>query len=191
MRIPSMNRATDRVRLLVGLFGTAFLAILIVLGLVISIQNGSGEDSPGAQQVDSQTSPAAIGEGQQAPTIGHEEVGAETRLLEIAVSDSTDRNLPADDMEIWVRGFGSWYPDLQFGGDGPQATAEFPAGELRTSDFYVYPDGREGSEILVEFRMMDDMISGSDQARTWVEIYDTYVEVSGQAIPGGVRTYDR
>lgn len=115
----------------------------------------------------------------------------ETKLLEVAVTDYTEQNPPGDRLEIWVRGHGSWFPDVEFGGDGPQAMGEFPVGELQTDDFYIYPDGRGGAEILVEFEMTEDMISGSDRDRTHVEIYDSYVEVWGGPEISGNGEYDR
>ena len=42
-------------------------------------------------------------------------------------------------------------------------------------EFLVYPDGPGGSEIRVEFEMQPEMISGSTQARSVVEIRDQRV----------------
>lgn len=119
------------------------------------------------------------------------EPAEETKLLEVAVMDYTEQNPPGDRLEIWVRGHGSWYPDVEFGGDGPQAMGEFPVADLQTDDFYIYPDGQDGTEILVEFQMTEDMISGSDRDRTHVEIYDGRVEVWGGPDISGDGQYDR
>lgn len=98
-------------------------------------------------------------------------------LLDVAVSDLTERRSP--DVEIWVRGHGSWYPDLEFGGDVTHL-GSFPVGE--PDEFFVYPDGRDGKEVGVPFEMKADMISGSDRDRTHVEIHDKSVVVWGTAI---------
>lgn len=115
----------------------------------------------------------------------------QSKLLEVAVMDWTENNPPAERAEIWVRGHGSWFLDLEFEGDGPKALGEFPVGELRTDDFYVYPDGRNGAEINVGFEMTEDMISGSTQARTFVRIYDDHVQIVGTAIPSGEYIHTR
>lgn len=110
--------------------------------------------------------------------------------LEIAVWDDTSTNPPAADAEIWVRGEGSWFPDLTFGGDS-RDLGDYPLGE--PGEFFIYPDGRSGVEIRVEFVMTEEMlpISGSTQAQTTVEIHDAEVVVIGMAIPGTEATYDR
>lgn len=108
--------------------------------------------------------------------------------LDIAVFDDTVRRPPGDRFEIWARGHGSWFPDVRFGGD-VAVLGPFPVGQDAT--FAVYPDGREGREILVPFRMTGSMISGSDRDRTQVEIHDEEIVVRGAAIPGGPLTFAR
>lgn len=110
--------------------------------------------------------------------------------LDIAVWDDTAANPPPADAEIWVRGEGSWFPDLSFGGDS-RALGEYSVGE--PGEFYIYPDGRGGSELRVEFVMTPDMvpISGSAQAQTTVEIHDSEVVVIGMAIPDIEATFTR
>ncbi len=104
-------------------------------------------------------------------------------LLDVFVSDDTTSNPPGTRMEIWVRGYGSWFPNLRFGGERTQL-GKFPVGETHERDFYIYPDGRDGTEIRVPFTMKAEMISGSDKARTVVSIEDAVVRVWGEAIDG-------
>ncbi len=104
----------------------------------------------------------------------------------MTVTDDTEQRPP--EVEIWVRGQGSWYPDLTFGGD-VRELGEYPVGEA--GEFFVYPDGRDGAEVRVEFVMTPEMISGSDRAMTRVEVYDDEVLVWGEAIPGFEQRFDR
>lgn len=109
-------------------------------------------------------------------------------LLDIAVSDWTEQRPAGDRAEVWVRGAGSWYPDLTFGSDR-RSTAPFPIGQ--PNDFFVYPDGRDGAEIQVTFVMTEEMISGAARSVTHVEIYDAQVVVWGEAIPGHEQVFSR
>lgn len=108
-------------------------------------------------------------------------------LLDIVVWDDT-KTRPLGKTEVWVRGQGSWFPQLRYGGDG-KALGEYPVGQRNR--FFLYPDGRGGREIRVVFRMRSAMISGSDQAQTVVSISDRQVEVTGQAIPGRTKVFPR
>jgi hypothetical protein len=112
----------------------------------------------------------------------------QTVVLDIAVfDDSVDRPL-ADDFEVWVRGSGSWYPDVEFGADS-RTFGEYQVGEA--DEFYIYPDGRDATEVRVEFTMQPDMIAGSDMARTLVEVTDSEVIVIGLAIPDQEQRFSR
>ena len=91
-------------------------------------------------------------------------------------------------MEVWVKGHGSWYPDVKFGSD-KRALGSFPIGE--PTEFFFYPDGRNGVEIKIPFEMTNEMISGSTMSQTLVTLYDDKVEVVGQAIPGRSQEYSR
>ncbi len=107
-------------------------------------------------------------------------------ILEIVVFDWTE-NVPPGDVLVGV-GNESWQPNLEFGGD----LREF--GEYKIGlpgSFEVYPDGIGDTQIVVEFVMTDEMISGSVMSQTHVEIYDTEILVWGQAIPGLEETFDR
>lgn len=104
---------------------------------------------------------------------------AQTVPLRVALWDDTDtRSAPG--FELWVRGHGSWYPDLSSGGDA-KVLGEFPVDALQ--DLFLYPDGRNGRELVVQFRMTADMIGGSDRDTLMVRVDDGSVEVVGTAIP--------
>lgn len=106
-------------------------------------------------------------------------------LLEVMVSDFTEVDPPDDRMEVWVRGHGSWYPDMEYGVT-KKGLGYFDVGEPHEGDFYFYPDGRDGTEIMIPFEMSDDMISGSTMSQTQITLYDDRIEISGQAIPDSV-----
>ncbi len=65
----------------------------------------------------------------------------------------------------------------------------FPIDELQ--EFFIYPDGREGTEIKVHFMMKADMISGSDRDTIHIVISDTEVTVTGTAIEGIEKIFQR
>lgn len=151
---------------------------------------GEPTTSPSPAETPTPTSPAATTTPRTTPPPATPEPIAGEVILEIAVWDDTASNPPASDAEVWVRGEGSWYPDLSFGADNRQL-GEYRVGE--PGEFFIYPDGRSGVEIQVEFVMTADMvpISGSTQAQTVVEIHDSEVVVTGMAIPQLEETYSR
>lgn len=113
--------------------------------------------------------------------------------LRINVSDETSAwesgtsGLP--DLEVWVRGTGSWFPDTSFGGDTLEDAGPFPVGE--ETEFAIYPDGRDGTEIMVEVLVDEDMIAGSPRDAIDITIDDTTVNVFGTPIPGFEVEFER
>ena len=115
----------------------------------------------------------------------------ETRALRVSVMDETSGPLgKLDKVEIWVRNHGSWRSDLRHGGD-VRTLGEFEVGKTYEADFYIYPDGRDGAEIRVPFRMTADMISGSDRDTVLVDILDHSVRVTGTAVIGVSQEFPR
>jgi hypothetical protein len=97
--------------------------------------------------------------------------------LRVALTDYTENNKP--NPEVWIEGTGSWYPDIEFGGD------VFIPDEPFSNDnnkIYIYPDGREGNEIIVEVVVSDEMISESVKDTIHIEIYDDIIKVWGTSI---------
>ena len=108
--------------------------------------------------------------------------------LEISFFDWTETNPPSEEAFVVVQGVGSWTPDLEFGGDG-HSFGHFVIGAPGT--LLIYPDGYDGKELGVTFVMTDEMISGSAQALTHIEVFDSEVLVYGQAIPDFEQILDR
>lgn len=149
--------------------------------------------SPAAEATETQVLP----EPTQAPPQQQEQPPEEIELRIAIFDDSAERPLisglgtsanSGSRAELWVRGYGSWFPDLEFGGDG-NTLGSFPIGEEH--EFFVYPDGRDGREIRVVFRMTADMISGSDRDMIQIGISDTTVTVSGTAIRDFEQQFER
>jgi outer membrane murein-binding lipoprotein Lpp len=108
-------------------------------------------------------------------------------VLRVAVQDWTRNNPPAEDAEIWARGHGSWYPDLDGDGGGDVTDMEITGDR----EFVVYPDGRDGPEIGLRLQPPEDLIAGSVRDMVSVEIRDTRVLVSGTSIPDFDRGFYR
>lgn len=85
---------------------------------------------------------------------------------------------PYPDLEVWVRGIGSWYPDAE-SGDAKSEFGPFPVGEVLEGDFFVYPFGRDGIEVPVTINLKDDHISESDRDQIWIWIEDGVLTVTG------------
>jgi len=83
-----------------------------------------------------------------------------SKFIKFMVWDATINNAPSRNFEIWVRGTGSWYPKLHLGADFKEF-GPFPVGE--TQQLFIYPTGREGSEIELSFTPNREMFSGSDR----------------------------
>lgn len=103
--------------------------------------------------------------------------------LEIAMYDNTtDR--PLETVEFRVEGYEPWYPDLSFEAD-LHTMGVFPVGEEH--ELLIYPDGPDGREIPVVFRMIGDI----SPSRVVVHISDTSVTVAGIAIPDSAGEFQR
>lgn len=99
-------------------------------------------------------------------------------LLKVAVWDDTE-STPPSEMELWARGNGSWFPDLEFGGDSV-------AMQIDDRKLWVYPDGRSGREIMVSLEPPADLIEDSTADSVTVAVNDRVVEVSGTSVSGRV-----
>jgi len=105
----------------------------------------------------------------------------ESVSLKVAVHNDTEINEP--DLEIWIKGTGSWYPDeeaMGFGGDFFIPTEPFSTKE--ENEIYIYPDGRAGKEIMVEIIATDEMTAESDRDTIHIEIHDKIVKVWGTGL---------
>ena len=103
-------------------------------------------------------------------------VVAKEGTFKMAVFNYDTQSYP--DLEIWVRGTGSWYPNAD-SGDGRDEFGPFPVGESIEGDFFVYPFGRDGIEVPVTLELSQDHISESDRDMVWVWIEDEVLIVTG------------
>ena len=198
------------IKTVITVVGSLFAILFIVSAIV-------GEDVGGDETVMQEATPSPTVEATPSPTVeaptpspkptatpeptptptasptpdsGNGQPG-DAQEIDLRVSvfdDSVDR--PLENFEVWVRGYGLWYPDLSFGGD-VNTLGAFPVGELQEQNFFIYPDGRDGTEIRVEFEMTADMISGSVRDTVIVDVSDTTVTVTGTAIPGITQEFER
>lgn len=157
-----------------------FAALVLPLALLALVVACEEEEEEAATAT---PSPAATATGTPEPrrspeaTPTPEAAGLE---LKLAVYDDTESS-PADEVELWTKGLGSWYPDLTFGGD---VTTIGPYEVGSSHELFVYPDGRGGVEIKVVLTLTDDMMSRSDRDMVSVAIGDQTVTVTATSIDG-------
>ena len=110
--------------------------------------------------------------------------------VRVSVFDDTTSRPPGPRTEAWLRGFGSWFVDMRFGGD-VNVLGRKPIDV--DQELFVYPDGRDGTEIRIPFRMTRDICpDGCARDTIMVDIYDDRVEVTATALIGEVsQTFDR
>lgn len=102
--------------------------------------------------------------------------------LKITIWDRTDSNPLSEQAEVSINGVGSWSPELSYGADSREHVGPFRVGEPQV--LRVYPDGVDGVEVAVEFRVTSDMRSNSDADQLWIDVYDEEVVVGGSPIRG-------
>jgi hypothetical protein len=106
------------------------------------------------------------------------------RSIRVGLYDDTDKRPPADDIEVWMRGAGSWRPDMRFGGDVKVlGEVEVPT----MVDLAFYPDGRAGTEMEVKLNATADMCTQPDGCAKWllsIAVSDTEVEIQGLLVEG-------
>jgi len=110
--------------------------------------------------------------------------------LKIAIWNDTEKNEP--ELEVWIKGTGSWYPDkesMEFGGDFFIPVEPFSNEGI--NEIYIYPDGRTGNEIMVEIFVTDEMTPKSDKDTINIEISDETVIVTGTSIAGITKEFKR
>ena len=155
------------------LWGIAGLLVIAMIGGC----GGNGNDKEAADEPEEEKE--------------HQKEEEQSQALEMSVKlivwDDTESNA-ADNLEIWVKGTGSWYPDLDFGGD-TKVTEPFPVYEPQ--ELFIYPDGRDGIEIKVIFTTTKDMISGSDRDALIVAIEDNGVIITSVIIDGIEQVFSR
>jgi hypothetical protein len=131
---------------------------------------GCGKNPPAPQ-------PAPPPLRQEQPSAAPEAPRIKQVAVRLGVWDETEKK-PADNLEVWMKGMGSWYP----GGAGVKTLPSVPVNEEQA--LFIYPDGRNGKEIEVKFKANDEMISDSVRDMLNIEITDSKVTVYGAPIEG-------
>lgn len=109
------------------------------------------------------------------------ECDAKLVKIKVNITDLTEENPVHKRAEIWVKGMGSWFfaPELEYGG----TTKTIEGQELGVvHKMYIYPDSRDGKEMMVEFMITEEMNPGSVGDATRIDIYDAEVKVNGTPI---------
>lgn len=162
---------SHRVRWVWWLAALITVSLVVVAGCAPQAQPEGEVDIPAAPVTqDTETSDEAAPES--APAGG-------PVSLKLAVWDETESSAN-DSIEVWTKGLGSWYPDLQFGGDN---TVIGPYQHGDEVEVYVYPDGRDATEVKFTITITDEMISESDRDMVRVDLYDDRIEVLSTGLP--------
>lgn len=181
------------------IIGFAALVAIVLIGNIADGGGDAGSDSQvtgGTPTPTIETTAAPTGTSTRAPTTAptptesssEQQPSGDGLALKVVVYDDT-MNRPLNSAEVWLRGFGSWYPDVSFGSDF--VTYEMLVAE-GLPNMFVYPDGRDGgAEIPVTFEIPTDFIPGSDRHTLQIGISDTTVTVFGTIIPGLELTFTR
>lgn len=137
--------------------------------VLLVVKNDEDCDSPNDSNVDS----------------GSDNETAEPVSLRMAVRDETSNGVP-EDFEVWIRGTGSWF----FAQDTLEEDAgPFPVGE--PTSFFVYPQGRDSTEIEVNVLVSDEVTSKSVRDMITITVFDDEIEVSGTSIPELEKRFSR
>ena len=153
----------------------ASAVLLLTLAGCVEVSSESVPVSP--QEATSQSQESETPAAKPSEAVETEDaVVTEEGTFKMAVFNYDTQSYP--DLEIWVRGTGSWYPNADFG-DTKDDFGPFPVGESIEGDFFVYPFGRDGIEIPVTLELSQDHISESDRDMVWVWIEDEVLIVTG------------
>ena len=106
-----------------------------------------------------------------------EESKAAEKSFRLSVTNLDDDQYP--DFELWVRGNGSWFPKLEFGGDVLDSAGPFPAQALLDGNFFIYPFGRDGIEVSVPLYLSSEHIPDSIRDMLPIVIEDRVLTVYG------------
>ena len=114
----------------------------------------------------------------------------QAQALRVIVYDDTNRRPLPPRAEAWVRCNGSWWLKRMMGREimGAKTLRICQIGAL--DSLYIYPDTRNGKEIVVPFRVTTSMCrDGCPRDAIHLEIYDDSVKVFGP--PVAKATYRR
>ena len=158
-----------------------FKSMSMAVAAVLLALSGCSPTMTSSEAPDAEETISENGSTEAQETDTAEEQSEESAILsegtfKMAVFNYDDESYP--DLEVWVRGIGSWYPDAE-SGDTKSEFGPFPVGEILEGDFYVYPFGRDGIEVPVTINLKDDHISESDRDQIWIWIEDGVLTVTG------------
>ena len=143
----------------------AFSGLLIVAGCT-----SVTEAAPASLTPSSETPETVAEESATSNPIEVEDEATQTDgTFRVSVTDYDENPGDYPEFEVWVRDYGSWFPNFEFGGDLLESVGPFPVGELIEGDIYIYPFGRDGIEVAVPIRLSEEHIS--DSTRDMLSIY--------------------
>ena len=142
-----------------------------------------------AGSVEEEASPAAIVEEvepEPEAEVAPEPEDLDEAILRVSIVDDTSSGLH-EEFEVWIRGTGSWFYSTR--GSLIEEAGPFPVAE--PASFFIYPQGRDSTEIEVDVLLPSDVIPGSPQHMISISVTDTEVEVTGTSIPDFEAVYSR
>jgi len=154
-------------------YGGGFIVALIALGMTLvflsATRSESGETTP-EESTPQQATPSS----------------SEIAVRVSAWVHPESRELLSSDAEIWLQGHGS----LWISRDPVKILGKRPPGQ--TENLHIYPDGRNGKQIVVPIKMTADMCpQGCDQDTILITITDDSVAVVGNAVKNRSVTFSR
>jgi len=161
--------------------------VAIVLGFGFILQscgggNGSTDSDFESNSAEVAPEPALELEVEVAP----EPEDLDEAILRVFIVDDTSSGLH-EEFEVWIRGTGSWFYATR--GREIEEAGPFPVAE--PTSFFIYPQGRDSTEIEVDVLLRSDVIPGSVQHQILITVTDTDVEVRGTSIPDFEAVYPR
>ncbi len=161
--------------------------VAIVLGFGLILQscaggNGSTDSDFESNSAEVAPEPAPETEVEVAP----EPEDLDEAILRVFIVDDTSSGLH-EEFEVWIRGTGSWFYSTR--GSLIEEAGPFPVAE--PASFFIYPQGRDSTEIEVDVLLPLDVIPGSPQHMISISVTDTEVQVTGTSIPDFEAVYSR
>jgi len=154
------------------------MQIRVISAVVVAfLLSGCSASSPNSSESEAQRSPSPVGSLEVNKANGSSKSEG---YFKISVMNYDDSSFP--EFEIWIRGQGSWVPDLTYGGDDLSNVGPFPLGETQESGLFVYPYGRNGTELSIPFTLPLGYISNSDRGMLLVYVEDGFLYLVGEMI---------
>ena len=108
------------------------------------------------------------------------------KMVSLRIAVFNDTKSTPHRTEVWVRGSGSWYPNLEFGSD-VRVFEGFEVGSSTSGSIVFYPLGRDEPEIPVSIPITSNLCAqGCVRDMVQLAIHDDYFEVIG---PGTQQRY--